>query len=239
MVQNADGQILKGGTAFSKKRHKQLTQVWYEIPPLTTTVKCPNNFTVSFNLLHWSCSQTPGLWKMTWKFLFHSCKWAALVAMPNTISKEMEIHQRQGSEWRYHNIRRRLDHLCVIWLRDSYVACIEPSGCMWFYDFIFLSLPLSLTPAASEGRVNGGEDFFQKVSVKNLDNVCFVSGLCSSPLSQHFSLGKAADVRCSSSHSQLQIQANKNKGTTLTLSHSRGSDLITQLTQHCGPFSLT
>lgn len=154
MLQNADGQILKGGTAFSKKRHKQLTQVWYEIPPLTTTVKCPNNFTVSFNLLHWSCSQTPGLWKMTWKFLFHSCKWAALVAMPNTISKEMEIHQRHGSEWRYHNIRRRLDHLCVIWLRDSYVACIEPSGCVWFYDFIFLSLSLSLQlPLRGESMV--------------------------------------------------------------------------------------
>ena len=34
---------------------------------------------------------------------------------------------------------------------------------MWFYIFIFLFLCLTL--AASEGRVNGGEDFFQKVSV--------------------------------------------------------------------------
>lgn len=151
--------MLTVGQAFFKK---QLKQAWYEIPPLTATVKCPNNFTVSFNLLHWSCCQTPGLRKITWKFLFHSCKWAALVAMPNTISKAMEIHQRRGSEWRYHNIWTRLDNPCVIWLCYSYIACIELRGYVWFNDFIFLSL--SLTPAASEGRVNGGEDFFQKVS---------------------------------------------------------------------------
>ena len=41
---------------------------------------------------------------------------------------------------------------------------------------LFLSLSLCVSPAASEGRVNGGEDFFQKVSVEPpslcLDLVC-------------------------------------------------------------------
>ena len=45
----------------------------------------------------------------------------------------------------------------------------------WFYE-LFLSLSLCVSPAASEGRVNGGEDFFQKVCVEPpslcLDLVC-------------------------------------------------------------------
>lgn len=76
----------------------------------------------------------------------------------------MEIHHKHSSEWRYSNILRRPGNLCVIWLRWGYTVYSKTEWlCVVSYKFIFLFLCLTL--AASEGRVNGGEDFFQKVSV--------------------------------------------------------------------------
>lgn len=59
---------------------------------------------------------------------------------------------------------------CVIWPWGDYS---EDEVSVWFHKFIFLFLCLAL--AASEGRVNGGEDFFQKVSVESTFGLCFAS----------------------------------------------------------------
>ena len=93
--------------------------------------------------------------------------------------------------------------------------------------FLFLCLTL----AASEGRVNGGEDFFQKVSVQSV----FVSvfGLRSSPLSS-VSLSRLRKQMSGAppSHSQLQNQNKQKKRNDTDVESLRGSDPITQLTQH-------
>lgn len=202
---------------------------------LNSHCKRQNNYN---NLPHGSWGQSSGLWKITWKFLFHGFVLSNMsVAMPNTICKEMVIHCKRCSNWSFHNISRRPDHLCTIWLCYGSILCIKVNVPVRFYKFISLSVSHS-SCLWGESQWRWGFLSEGECIVRTWIMFALFLGLCSGTLSQHFSLSKAADVRCSS---KLVITnpTKQKQGNKMMWSHSGGSDSITQLTQHRRPFLLT
>lgn len=125
------------------------------------------------------------------------------------------------------------------------LRCISQKSKTALFFFFFSKLILSLPPPPlfscsclrGESQRRGG--FLPEGECSARPRIMSTAplGCVQEQRAERSSPGRAADVRCSRSHSQLPIQANKNLGTTVTPSHCR--DPPTQLTQHCRLLSLT
>lgn len=141
--------------------------------------------------------------------------------------------------------RRRRNNLCVMWPRYSSDAFHKSQKQLLFFskkiNFVLFFSPLfSCSCLRGESQRRGGFLPEGECSARpRIMSAAAPLGCVQEQRAERSSPGRAADVRCSRSHSQLPFGANKNMGTTVTPSHCRDSDPPTQLTQHCRLLSLT